>query len=895
MSYTTGGQTIDKSMNGIITFDTGGGVVISGDTITAPVLNVTDFECDNLLVNTSSIFNGTSAFNSASTLLATHTLSANSNIPAISLTNQFTTPTTFNVVLNMNGGLNGIIQAGDTLLIARTVFDSPSTALTLAPWSNTTCGVRITKDDVTLRGLTNNFSATTTNINSTNLAVSSATTITNNVTLTGATKLTAPTITTGRINFDTAELVRALVFSSRCDFNNSASIVGNRSFEFSFGANPAVVSFEQTLLTYGAPSTTNSNVALTGTAQLSLASGTSLSLASGSSMSSAGNISLTSAANLTTSASGIFFNSAQDISIKALLSQLQFNIANTATAPRSYQFRLAALNPLLIEATTTTITNNATTTTATNALVIANSEVSPSTISVLLNAVAATANPNVTAGDDVIYANGVLNLCSASATASGIRISGTDVAINGTTTNVNSTNLTVSASTATTFVNLPSTTTTFTTATSNQFITKNIGDTLYLTNPTGGFARLSTIDNSFTNNNTFGGTTTRLSSTNNIVQSVVSGASALPPFIIRNANSTGTIDFLPNATAASLNPIVVLGDSVIASGPTGVPEALTLTANSATNVGIRIIRTGFVDIRGTTTTIISNATATTAVPSLQVRNSSNPTFELSFLNNATALAVNPIVQAGDNVIYASANSGAARNLVLTTSSLTNGGIRINGTSGQVSIPTAVTQARTENSTNVATTAYVNRANAFTDPNDIYFNVGVGGGSGTINLKRMNYDPIFAVSAILFSTQMNFNAIRLDAGVTYTGVTTYFPVSPTGAQLRIGMYEAGGNLLASTGTYTSVGVVGFHSINFTTAYTPTSNITLWIGTHVLVSTTNQQLASSTGGISATNCSPAPNATICAGRAFNITKPATFPATLNGVAKTAHNFSYWYGLY
>jgi len=35
MSYTNGGQTIDKSMNGLIVFDTGGGVTIEGDSITA--------------------------------------------------------------------------------------------------------------------------------------------------------------------------------------------------------------------------------------------------------------------------------------------------------------------------------------------------------------------------------------------------------------------------------------------------------------------------------------------------------------------------------------------------------------------------------------------------------------------------------------------------------------------------------------------------------------------------------------------------------------------------------------------------------------------------------------------------------------------------------------------
>ena len=50
MSYTNGGQTIDKSMNGLLNFN--------GETVTAE-----DIICNTLDVNSSATFDGTATFN----------------------------------------------------------------------------------------------------------------------------------------------------------------------------------------------------------------------------------------------------------------------------------------------------------------------------------------------------------------------------------------------------------------------------------------------------------------------------------------------------------------------------------------------------------------------------------------------------------------------------------------------------------------------------------------------------------------------------------------------------------------------------------------------------------------------------------------------------------------
>ena len=48
MSNSNGGQTLVKSMNGILSFNTGGGVIISGDTIVADTIDLTNLNIDNI-------------------------------------------------------------------------------------------------------------------------------------------------------------------------------------------------------------------------------------------------------------------------------------------------------------------------------------------------------------------------------------------------------------------------------------------------------------------------------------------------------------------------------------------------------------------------------------------------------------------------------------------------------------------------------------------------------------------------------------------------------------------------------------------------------------------------------------------------------------------------------
>ena len=48
MSNSNGTQTLVKSMNGILSFDTGGGVIISGDTIVAENIDLQNLNIDNI-------------------------------------------------------------------------------------------------------------------------------------------------------------------------------------------------------------------------------------------------------------------------------------------------------------------------------------------------------------------------------------------------------------------------------------------------------------------------------------------------------------------------------------------------------------------------------------------------------------------------------------------------------------------------------------------------------------------------------------------------------------------------------------------------------------------------------------------------------------------------------
>jgi hypothetical protein len=353
-------------------------------------------------------------------------------------------------------------------------------------------------------------------------------------------------------------------------------------------------------------------------------------------------------------------------------------------------------------------------------------------------------------------------------------------------------------------------------------------------------------------------------------------------------NGTGAI-FNPTQAGLFVKPLRGVSTGLIAGGlfydsSTGELKYSTSTTNTLNASVATTISSPTTNINGTTCNIsstnlaVSTSTATTFVN----LPSTTTTFTTATANQFITKNI------GDTTYAKLASPTFTGTVTIPTLVLTN----------PVALPnnsTATTQPSTEASTNIATTAYVERADYYSNPLEIYFNVGVGGGSGLINLKRFNCDPAFAVTASIFSTLMNFDAIRLDQGVTYTGVTTYFAASPAGGLLQIGMYDVNGAILASTGIYTSVGTTGFHSLNFTTSYMPSTCAVVWLGVHIRVSTTTSHMATSGGGASAINCSPAPTTALCKGRSFQITKPATFPATINGLAKTANNFCHWYGVY
>jgi hypothetical protein len=310
-----------------------------------------------------------------------------------------------------------------------------------------------------------------------------------------------------------------------------------------------------------------------------------------------------------------------------------------------------------------TVTQNESAPSYSPLLKLTNLQSPQSIIFFLLNAIAGSANTCVQAGDAVMYSNPTpLVLTIAQTGGTGVRITSSDVALTGATTSINSTTntmagttnnvngvnvfiapssalqisapttniigtnvnvtstgtLAIGSPTTTTFVNLPSTTTTFTTATANQFITKNIGDTLYADEVTGGYARLSTIDNTFTNNNTFGGSNTTINSTTTTIAGTTCNINASSATVVKNGQTAtssaiafsvvnsivspnpNSVNIACNLGAGNYNPSMATGDSAIISGGAVGTSVLNLTAHSNTAVGVKINATGTVDITGST-------------------------------------------------------------------------------------------------------------------------------------------------------------------------------------------------------------------------------------------------------------------------------------------------------
>jgi hypothetical protein len=490
--------------------------------------------------------------------------------------------------------------------------------------------------------------------------------------------------------------------------------------------------------------------------------------------------------------------------------------------------RITSSDVVLSSSSQVGVKNGITTTTSTPAFYIGNSETSISYLSFLLNAFATSVNPNVATGDDVIYSNGgILNLCTSSATAVGIRISATDIQtrattttltgttlnndivttnLGGTTTNVSSNNLAISTSTATTFVNLPSTTTTFTSAGTNDFITKNIGDALYADEVTGGYARLSTISNSFTNSNTFTGTS-------NNFNTGVANQSANIGLIIRNNNNTGLINFVPCSTTSSFNPIVGFGDSVIASATNVANNSgLVLTANSTTRVGVRIISSGasgFVSIYAQETEVIGSATGATNIENFTITNSETTPSSVKFLLNVSSSGYpNSMSIINDNTIYGS----IGKRLVLTTVSATACGIGIDATTVRVR-GTDLNLTMTGTTTIAGTNCNINATSA-----TVLTNGQTARDSGLQFTVKNSMATVRAISYGLCLNAGNYNGIVADND---TAIIAGGSVGTSTLVLCCHSNTAGGIKISPTGTNTIYGSTTFtNPIRFNYSATPT---------------------------------------------------------------------------
>ena len=795
MSYTNGGQTINKSMNGIITFDTGGGVVIEGGDVTATGVTADNIVCDTLQVNTSATFAGTSTFDD--------------NLP----TSVITSTTSDDQFITK--AIGDTLYAGGGILADNNVWTGQNSYNTYLPTSNITSTTSTTQI-APISILDTLYARLATGVTNTWLSsnVFDAILPTSTITTTTSTNQIAPIAVLNNLY---GRLGIANTWSARNTFSSGITVatdVSCNSINCSSQSN-----FGSSIIVAGAVVCDGCQICPQMTMQIR-------------GFDSTGQYVFTNAG--VTTPKYIFgfdyFSNSDRLIIEPLLSTF-YNVLK--------------------------IKSSATTTTAASALVIENTEVSPSQINFLLNAVASTANPNVTAGDDVIYSNGgVLNLTTSSATAVGIRMSQTDIQTRAntttltgttlnndiTTTNINSTTLAISGSTTTTFVNLPSTTTTFTTATANQFITKSIGDALYPAVPTGGYARLTTVANTFTNANTFnaganntlfyGSGAVILSTSNNVAETPTAGATSTPAFRIRNFNTdTQAIKFIPLATVDALNTITEASDSVISGH-----SVLTLTAEGATEVGIRIADTGAITIKaGTITTASTSYTlftgnagimrtsnnlaentvaGATATPAFRVRDYNGDTKTIKFIPNATVGALNPAVLVNNSVISADSV------LTLTADGATTSGIRIADTGVVTVVGTTNTLSSTTTSI-TGTTLTVSASTSSTFNSFVTFNTQVP----IINVDATGASTKEAVNWAVVTSRLATTVSNLLGGInTWTQSNTF--------NSSVSMLEPFIYNFAAAKTYANTGSVGYSLNNATrlvatvgTTYTNVASINL----------------------------------------------------------------------
>jgi hypothetical protein len=310
---------------------------------------------------------------------------------------------------------------------------------------------------------------------------------------------------------------------------------------------------------------------------------------------------------------------------------------------------------------------------------------------------------------------------------------------------------------------------------------------------------------------------------NNLAENTALGATATPAFRVREFNSdTKTIKFIPNATANALNPITELNDGVISAD-----SVLTLTADHATNeVGIRILDTGAIDVKGsnftiapTSSTILTGAgvlmrtsnnlaenavLGATATPAFRVRDFNGDTKTIKFIPNATVGALNPAVLVNNSVISADSV------LTLTADGAITSGIRIADTGVVTVVGTTNTLSSTTTSI-TGTTLSVSASTSSTFNSFVTFNTQVP----LINVDATGASTKEAVNWAVVTSRLATTVSNLLGGInTWTQSNTF---NTSISQLLPFIYN-----FAAAQAYANTGMVGY-------SLTSTTRLVATVGT------------------------------------------------------------------
>jgi len=509
MAYTTGSQSINKSMNGILNFDTGGGVIIEGDTITAGTMTATDIICNTLTVNSTSTFNGSVP---TSTITGTPTLTQIAPVSMLDAIHGRLTTAFTNTWLSTN-----IFNA---ILPTSTLTGTP-TGTQIAPVNmlNNLYLAAVAGGYARLTTVDNTFTNNNTFKGSTGIAVDNAITAggqvsgnslysSNGITA-GANILCVEVHATSGVYFELNDRMYAKAALGRLQFINIATSARSMSFELGT-AIPFLI--EPTQITHSVKSICSAGADFTTADTISITQqlGTSTTF-----------VPVFKLTNQQTIPSIIFMllnaiagsaNSCVLTGDAVIYSNPTPLVLTTANAGGT-GIRITATDVAFTGTTTTlnaaqTIVKSPQTASSSNvAFAVINSVVSPNnnTINMACNLSVGNYNGIVATGDSAIFSGGAVGtsnlvLTTHSNTPVGVRITPTTTTISGTSTTLASAT-TIFSGTATFNTNLPTSILTGT-PTATQIAPVAMLNNLYSALVSGGYARL-TSGNDFTSTNLF--------------------------------------------------------------------------------------------------------------------------------------------------------------------------------------------------------------------------------------------------------------------------------------------------------------------------------------------------------------------------------------------------------